>query len=520
MDYITRSIPSLLASRLPEEIEVVIYDDCSPNPALGAFLRQVAQHDSRVRIIRGTENKGPNLGQQDIYAQVVAEYPDAPYYVNVDDDVVYHRDWFVHLATARSDCRAVGLRGVFTALNMPYRAAHSSLVTGGRKYLLKWKQPALNWLIPRDVYEAVGPFRDEGIAYDTVYSHWMRLRHFPVICLSPSYVQNIGLVGAYATDDTTTSLDFVGEGGHASALRRWTHAARYKLRRFPDRVRRIFDAAAQQIAPVRWGTEFVHEGISGAGQSVAMFSFDDAERLGWTKEAAARRAVEVQQACPEGSAGILAVRKNRNGMPVWVECRWQFSPNLRELATLGLPQERPDAVTLFQSIVRQLLPLHQRRVAHNKIRQENIYLEGEEQTLRLTWLGTEPCPGINLQEQGEDRTIAMLSGALNRWARNAVRETFAARYLDSVAPEVIQGRPATPASDIFAAAAVTALQTVPPVQTLEALRHLRHRWATGHFAELRQLGDAKVRRVLEQCLSSDPAQRPADAMEVMRRLGS
>lgn len=516
MDYITRSIPSLLASTLPETFEVVIYDDCSPSADLKHFLQAVAKRDRRVRLIHGTENKGPNLGQQDIYSQVVGEYPAAPYYVNVDDDVIYHRDWMRQLLAARHNCQTLGLNGVFTALNMPYRSAHSVLSTRGRRYLLKWKQPALNWLIPRDLYEEVGPFRDEGIAYDTVYSHWMRLRQYSVVCLTPSYVQNIGLLGAYATDDTTTSRDFVGEGGGRSVLARGYDAARYTWRRLPDVLRRQMDDAAHQVAPIRWGTEFVHEGITRDGASVAMFSFEDAVRLGWDKNTAARRVREMQQT---GVAGVVALRHNRAGLPVWVECDWAFSPNLRELGTLNLPQRIVAPETVFQALIRQLLPLHGQNVVHNKIRQDNVYLRDDDSPVRLAWLGTEPRPGVDWAGQGRPRTVEMLSGALNRWALPALREGCAARYLESQAPEVMRGEPPSPQSDLFAAAAVAALSISDPIHTLDQMEHVRGRWAAGDFSGWAALADTRTRSLMAQCLASSPQARPDDAQQVAHGLG-
>lgn len=147
-----------------------------------------------------------------------AVYPDAQFFVNVDDDVIYNPHWFSKLLEAQKELQAFGLNGIFTALNMPWRKPFAELHTQANTYLLKWKPPALNWLIPRRVYDRVGPFVDDGIAYDTSYSHWLRLHGFPTICLTPSYVQNIGTYGAYSRDNKTTATDFVGEYGGRSVL--------------------------------------------------------------------------------------------------------------------------------------------------------------------------------------------------------------------------------------------------------------------------------------------------------------
>ena len=210
--YISRSLPSLLASDLPEAVDVLVFDDCSTDPRLRSFLLELSKQDRRVRLFLGDVNKGPNKGQADAYALVENEYPEAPYYLNLDDDVVYHRRWLSRLLEARESLRPRNVNGIFTALNMPFRAPHGILRTPGGTCLLKWKQPALNWLIPREVYQEVGPFTDEGIAYDTAYSHWLRLNGYSVICLTPSLVQNVGTFGAYSRDHSTTSDDFLGEG--------------------------------------------------------------------------------------------------------------------------------------------------------------------------------------------------------------------------------------------------------------------------------------------------------------------
>ena len=57
----------------------------------------------------------------------------------------------------------------------------------------------------------VGPFVDAGIAYDSEYCNRMAAKNIPVICLKPSYVQNIGYHGAYQSDETYTAPDYVGQ---------------------------------------------------------------------------------------------------------------------------------------------------------------------------------------------------------------------------------------------------------------------------------------------------------------------
>ena len=70
---------------------------------------------------------------------------------------------------------------------------------------------ALNWLLPRSVYEAVGPFRVTGLAFDHDYGLRLKALDLPVICLKPSFVQNIGYHGAYQNDNSLTARDYVGQ---------------------------------------------------------------------------------------------------------------------------------------------------------------------------------------------------------------------------------------------------------------------------------------------------------------------
>jgi len=516
MDYITQSVPSLLASHMPDNVEFVIYDDCSPSDDLRRYLRDTAKRDPRVRLIFGETNKGPNRGQEEIYQMVASEYAQAPHFINVDDDVVYHPNWYQQLTEAENLCQQFGLTGVFTALNMPYRQPHATLSCGGRTLLLKWKQPALNWLIPKALYDDVGPFRDEGIAYDTVYSHWMRLKQYPVICMSPSFVQNIGLLGAYAVDDTTTSLDFVGTSQGSRAV----HALRFRLRRAPDFVRTKIDGAAKPVSPIRWGTEFVHEAVDAAGNALALFTLTDYQRLGWQKPAIAARAAELAKTPSIESVRVLGPRFNRKGDPVQIESNWKFMANLHELGALNLLQIPWSGEAVFRSLLDQLAPLHANHVIHNKVRRDNVYWDPQVQRHVLAWLGTEPCPALPLGQQSDTEILAVLSGALNRWATLKTRQMFAIRYIETQSPEVMSGQSASVASDLFSAAAIAVLGTSTAMARLEDVRTMHENWARGNFGNAASTMSPSLLNALRRCLQADPADRPLSAEAVLTMLNS
>jgi GT2 family glycosyltransferase len=208
--YIRRSLPSLLGSDLPAEARVILINDRSLDPRINSFLAELARRYAFVEVWTNPERLGPNKGQEYNVPLVLARFPDAPYLVLCDDDIIYHPGWLQRLIQVYQDAKTAGMRGVFTALNVPFRASYSSLRLPTSEVLLKERQAALNWLLPREVYDAVGPFRDTGIAYDTEYCNRLAVLGIPVVCMKPSYVQNIGYHGAYQNGDFFTARDYVG----------------------------------------------------------------------------------------------------------------------------------------------------------------------------------------------------------------------------------------------------------------------------------------------------------------------
>jgi hypothetical protein len=208
--YIRRSLPSLLASKLPPEARVILINDCSPNPRVAPFLDELACQHPQVEVWTNTERLGPNRGQEINFPRVVERFPDARFFVICDDDVIYHPGWLQRLIQVHDEAEQRGVRGIFAALNLPAKRTVGELALPTSEVIIKERHPALNWLLPRDVYERVGPIRDAGIAYDSDY--WNRAAQLGIqaICMKPSYVQNIGYQGAYQCDDSHRAHDYVG----------------------------------------------------------------------------------------------------------------------------------------------------------------------------------------------------------------------------------------------------------------------------------------------------------------------
>ena len=208
--YIRRSLPSLLASDLPEGARIVLVDDQSTDQRVVDLMRACAERDARVEVWRNPERMGPNRGHEYNFPRVVERYPDAELFMLCDDDLIYHPGWLQRLVRVYEEGRERGLLGIVSAMNAPARPAYDSVRLPTSEVLLKQRQMALNWLVPREVYERVGPFRDTGIAYDTDYTTRMIACGLPIICLKPSWVQNIGYFGAYQNSDALRAHDYVG----------------------------------------------------------------------------------------------------------------------------------------------------------------------------------------------------------------------------------------------------------------------------------------------------------------------
>lgn len=208
--YIRRSLPNLLGSGLPDAARIIIVDDQSDDPRLHALLGKLSSAHPRIELWKNPRRMGPNLGQEYNVPRIIERFPDAEFLVFCDDDIVYHPGWLQRTIQVAREAQSEGLSGVFTALNVPYRPAHGTVTLPTSEVLLKERQAALNWVMPRSVYDKVGPFKDAGIAFDTEYCNRMSAMQIPVICLRPSWVQNIGYFGAYQSSTVFTAQDYVG----------------------------------------------------------------------------------------------------------------------------------------------------------------------------------------------------------------------------------------------------------------------------------------------------------------------
>ncbi|MEW6536570.1 MAG: glycosyltransferase [Candidatus Auribacterota bacterium] len=512
-NYISRSLPSLLASDLPDNTDILVFDDCSPNEKIKPFLESLARQDKRLKLFFHSANVGPNKGQERAVGYLLEHYPDAPFFVSVDDDIIYHNQWLRRLMTARTELNALGINGIFTALNIAYRPSHASVKTQSGTYLLKWRQPSLNWLIPAEVVQTVGNFKDEGIAFDTVYFHHLRLYQFPHICLKPSYVQNIGTFGAYSQDTTTASDDFVGSGNGLPYPYRLVKNTALRTKRFvTDTKAYLTRNRVRDLNPIRWGVDWLFEARQANGDEFVFYLFNDSMRMGWNKESFRDRVAEIKSAQPVSPFEIRGVVDGFYGGDDAVFCEWSFMPNLKDCKRFPHLMGTVSPVALLKHCAAQLAVYHQAGVVHNKIRMDNIFSQDFSSGVYLAWFGSELSQG----EKYPDDTaslVKLFATALDKRASSEVRETAAVQYLMPIAPEVLNGEQATLQTDIYSLGTVIAQYLSAPVSTLKKMNSVREQWSTGIFTG--QMFDAQITPILRRCCAQDPKKRFPTAMALL-----
>jgi hypothetical protein len=163
--------------------------DWNLNPEFRHWLYGRADRDPRAEVWSSPAWAEPEPDASAGFSTVIEAFRDAPYYVICADQLLYHPDWFDRLLRACESAWFEGITGVFAALDLPawpgYRPLH--LPTG--PVVLKARQPAANWLLPRPVYDAIGPFRGAGTDSELDYRNRLTSAGFPVICLSPGSVR-------------------------------------------------------------------------------------------------------------------------------------------------------------------------------------------------------------------------------------------------------------------------------------------------------------------------------------------
>ena len=508
--FIRRSLKSLLESEIPDAVRITVYDDASPSRELLSELTAL-KRTGAINLIAGEHNLGPNKAQEVLGSIMHDSLIREDFFITADDDVLYHPAWFQELLGLYRDLRDRRDVGVFSAINMPFRRSLQVLNRSKGSAILKHRQPAVNWLIPREVYLEAGPFEDEGVAWDTSYCHRLRLMGKAIACLSPSHLQNIGTTGAYATDDTMISLDYIGQ----PRLRRIQLGLRWHATRLNGRLRMLVSRDAEILAPVRWGSEFVYEGRDSGGACLLVDDPSQHELSGHDRAKTVERTRKVSAALErEGLRGPIA-RFSRLGELVRIEHPWRYLPNARELHR----HRRIDASIARRILIgtlEALLPLHRQGVIHNKVRPENVFVDIDD-TVSLAWAGTEPRVGQNCTTWDSDTSCRHFARAVSRWTDASVQRRHAENYMTSLAPEVAAGSEPTVVSDLFSAAAVVCqLHPSADQDPNGTYSSAAKRRSVGSLAWVGP--DPRLYQTLQRLLAENPSDRPASASEALSAL--
>src|SRR4051794_3097256 len=153
----------------------------------------------------------------------------------------------------------------------------------------------------------------------------------------------------------------------------------------------------------------------------------------------------------------------------------------------------PVALALLAQVAAALDAAHERGLVHRDVKPANILLEGDH-----AWL-SDFGAGKDLAAPGETRTGAWIG------------------TVDYVAPELLDGAPATPRSDVYSLGCVmfeclTGRVPFPRESDMATLWAHRHEPPPSTGERLPAALDAVVRRAL----AKDPAERPASAGELIR----
>ena len=172
----------------------------------------------------------------------------------------------------------------------------------------------------------------------------------------------------------------------------------------------------------------------------------------------------------------------------------------------------------MEALVRDLIPLHEAGIVHNKIRQDNVYVGEGGKEFHLAWYGTEPPPRKKLLVDKE-WTINTLGRAVDKRANERIRERFANYYLEAVAPEVLEGEETSLRSDVFSVGAVVLLSLMnKEIWTFTQLHQLRGEWA-GEEVSLKECTSWRnLRSILCRCVSLNPSNRFKSVLELQKAL--
>ncbi|GAC1524678.1 MAG: hypothetical protein NVS3B1_12760 [Marmoricola sp.] len=170
--FLPNCIESLHASASPEHpIELIVHDDGSSDPALLKYLYTAHQQGKISTLI--LNSPGHNEGQGVALNRMFAIATGDPI-VKIDHDLTFKPHWLAEahriLEVGREE---VGLLGLFKYHHEPVNWRETLVRPEAEDYGLHTHICGSAMVIPRYVYEALGPFeqRSDAFAEDAAFQH-------------------------------------------------------------------------------------------------------------------------------------------------------------------------------------------------------------------------------------------------------------------------------------------------------------------------------------------------------------
>jgi eukaryotic-like serine/threonine-protein kinase len=201
-----------------------------------------------------------------------------------------------------------------------------------------------------------------------------------------------------------------------------------------------------------------------------------------------------------GHANVVAVYDTgeQDGQPyIVMEC--VEGETLADVVRRRGPLPPDDVIDLGRQACAGLEHAHARGLVHRDVKPQNLLLR-EDGTLKVADFG--------IARSGSGSATITQAGTL----------LGTAAYM---APEVVQGEPATAASDVYSLGAVLyELVTGEPPRRATTIADLAHDEPVRRPSELSEDVPAQLEETILRCLERDPALRPASARELADRLGA
>jgi cellulose synthase/poly-beta-1,6-N-acetylglucosamine synthase-like glycosyltransferase len=207
-EYLGRMLEHLAASVLDNAI-VAIVDDASSSAATRDLIRHVSLGDVPVVRVFRTPHRGYSVHEalRDGWDLLAGEYK-CRLLVNLDSDTVMKPEWLQRLVTVFRRERAAQGPLIVTGFN----TRQHGVISDAPDFRVKSSIGGLNMCFDAELYRAVvrPNLRYEAaseVGWDWYVVREMRARGYPFLCVRPSVIQHVGIVGRFSRPDSHDVAD-------------------------------------------------------------------------------------------------------------------------------------------------------------------------------------------------------------------------------------------------------------------------------------------------------------------------